>query len=160
MLDHKLNPSLIEINYTPSFTTDTPLDRFIKKKLIEDTLRLIGVTEKWKKESKIKRDKEIQERMVTGKRKKYTPEERLIIMREEAKRRNDYERKNMGGFEKIFLLNEEQFLQYKKFYDFSMEVYSNIGKNEFYPSYQRPVSNPVAIYNHYFDEQRFSLPPK
>ena len=71
MLDHKLNPSLLEVNYTPSFTADTPLDRYIKKKLIQDTISLVGVTEKWKQEQKRKRDKEIQERMVTGKRKKY-----------------------------------------------------------------------------------------
>ena len=49
MLDHKLNPYILEINYTPSFTADTPLDRVIKKKLIEDTLKLVGVTDKWKK---------------------------------------------------------------------------------------------------------------
>ena len=57
MLDHKLNPCLLEINYTPSFTTDTPLDRFIKKNLITDTLNLVNATEKWKKEMKTKRDK-------------------------------------------------------------------------------------------------------
>ena len=34
MIDHKLNPYLLEINYTPSFTADTPLDRHIKKNLI------------------------------------------------------------------------------------------------------------------------------
>lgn len=44
MLDHKLNPCLLEINYTPSFTTDTPLDRFIKKNLITDTLNLVNAT--------------------------------------------------------------------------------------------------------------------
>ena len=49
MIDHKLNPYLLEINYTPSFTTDTPLDRYIKKNLIQDTLHLVNATEKWKK---------------------------------------------------------------------------------------------------------------
>lgn len=84
MFDHKLNPYIIQINYTPSFTADTPLDRFIKKKLISDALNLVGVNEKWKKESRAKREKEIQERMMSGKRKKYTVEERKILMREEA----------------------------------------------------------------------------
>jgi tubulin polyglutamylase TTLL6/13 len=60
MLDHKLNPVLLEINYTPSFTTDTPLDRYIKKNLIADTMNLINVTDKWKKEHKSRREKEIQ----------------------------------------------------------------------------------------------------
>jgi len=44
MLDHKLNPYLLEINYTPSFTADTPLDRYIKKSLINDTLNLVNAT--------------------------------------------------------------------------------------------------------------------
>ena len=39
---------------------------------------------------KVKRDKEIQERMLSGKRKKYTPEERQALSVEEARRRNDY----------------------------------------------------------------------
>lgn len=73
MLDHKLTPYLLEINYTPSFTADTPLDRYIKKNLINDTLQLVNATEKWKKEMKLKREKEIQERMLSGKRRKYTP---------------------------------------------------------------------------------------
>lgn len=74
MLDHKLNPYLLEINYTPSFTADTPLDRYIKKNLIADTLQLLNVTEKWKKEARSRREKEIQERMVSGKRRKFTVE--------------------------------------------------------------------------------------
>lgn len=60
MIDHKLNPYLLEINYTPSFTTDTPLDRLIKKNLIHDTLNLLNISDKWKKDMKGKRDKEIQ----------------------------------------------------------------------------------------------------
>lgn len=43
MIDHKLNPYLLEINYTPSFTADTPLDRHIKKSLIADTFALLNV---------------------------------------------------------------------------------------------------------------------
>lgn len=57
MIDHKLTPYLIEINYTPSFSTDTPLDRQIKKNLIYDTLELINLNDRWKKEMKQKRDK-------------------------------------------------------------------------------------------------------
>lgn len=109
MLDHKLNPCLLEINYTPSFTADTPLDRHIKKNLIADTLQLLNVTDKWKKDMKIRRDKETQERMVSGKRRKYTPEERIALSLEESKRRDEHEASHMGRFTKIFMLNEEQF---------------------------------------------------
>lgn len=34
-------PNLLEINYTPSFSTDTPLDLTIKKSLIKDTMTLM-----------------------------------------------------------------------------------------------------------------------
>ena len=34
-------PNLLEINYTPSFSTDTPLDLTIKKNLIRDTMILM-----------------------------------------------------------------------------------------------------------------------
>ena len=49
MIDHKLNPYLLEINYTPSFTADTPLDQYIKKNLISDSLQLLNINDKWKK---------------------------------------------------------------------------------------------------------------
>jgi len=74
MIDHKMNPYLLEINYTPSFTADTPLDQYIKKNLIADTMNLLNINDKWKKEMRMKRDREVQERMMSGKRKKYTPE--------------------------------------------------------------------------------------
>ena len=88
MTDHKLNPVLLEINYTPSFTTDTPLDVYIKKNLINDTLHLVNVNDKWKKEQRIRKDKEVQDRMLSGKRKKYTPEEKQALSVTEARKRN------------------------------------------------------------------------
>jgi tubulin polyglutamylase TTLL6/13 len=49
MLDSRLKPWLLEVNHTPSFSTDTPLDFEIKKSLILDTLNLIKVSGKPKK---------------------------------------------------------------------------------------------------------------
>ncbi len=54
LLDHKLKPYLLEVNHTPSFTTDTPLDKSIKKGLIRDTLLLMNIHAKHK--IKIKND--------------------------------------------------------------------------------------------------------
>lgn len=50
MIDENLSPYLIEVNHTPSFTTDTPLDYNIKKSLIQDTLNMIRVDVEGKKE--------------------------------------------------------------------------------------------------------------
>lgn len=42
MLDHKLKPWLLEVNHTPSFTTDSPFDLEIKKGVIMDTIKLMN----------------------------------------------------------------------------------------------------------------------
>ena len=46
MLDEDLKPWLIEINFTPSFWTDSPLDKKVKYSLIKDTLLLLNVRPK------------------------------------------------------------------------------------------------------------------
>lgn len=48
MMNHKGEPFVIEVNHTPSFTTDTPLDQKIKFNLIKDTLVLMNVNVKQK----------------------------------------------------------------------------------------------------------------
>ena len=53
-----LKPWLIEVNHSPSFTTDTPLDLAVKEDLISDTIDLVGIDAKAlaKMEEKAKAD--------------------------------------------------------------------------------------------------------
>lgn len=44
MLDAGLKPWILEVNHSPSFTTDSPLDFKIKKNLISDTIRLLNLS--------------------------------------------------------------------------------------------------------------------
>jgi len=68
MLNNKGDPILLEVNHTPSFTTDTPLDHQIKFNLIRDSLRLMNVNVQNKNEI-YGRCKDIsKERLLTGKR--------------------------------------------------------------------------------------------
>jgi tubulin polyglutamylase TTLL6/13 len=46
MLDHKAKPWLIEINHSPSFTADTPLDKMIKSAVVNDALVLMNISQK------------------------------------------------------------------------------------------------------------------
>ena len=41
MIDNQDRCYLLEVNHTPSFSTDTPLDHIIKKNLIRDTLQMM-----------------------------------------------------------------------------------------------------------------------
>ncbi len=69
MLTNDLRPILLEVNHTPSFTTDTPLDRLIKHNLIKDTLVLLNITLDKKQELYNKTVQINQLRLQTGKRK-------------------------------------------------------------------------------------------
>jgi len=44
ILDSKGKPILLEVNHTPSFTTDTPLDDAVKFGVIHDTLKLMNIS--------------------------------------------------------------------------------------------------------------------
>lgn len=102
MLDHKLKPWLIEVNHTPSFTTDTPLDRKIKKGAIRDALQLMNISVKNRTRLKNQRKIEQQKRVLTGKKVKLTSEEKQKIVENAQKERDEWERKNMGGYSKIY----------------------------------------------------------
>lgn len=45
LLDEKAKPILLEINHSPSFATDAPIDIKIKTELIKDSLTLLGLTQ-------------------------------------------------------------------------------------------------------------------
>lgn len=51
LLDSKAQPYLLEVNHTPSFVTDTPLDELIKKNLIKDSLILMNINTKVKSDA-------------------------------------------------------------------------------------------------------------
>lgn len=104
IINEDLQPFILEINYTPSFSTDTPLDWNIKKNLIHDTLVLMG-TNKESKEQTIMARKGCRDlRMMTGKKVKLNAEEKEERRREAMKERDAYMQQNMGGFTQIYPL--------------------------------------------------------
>ena len=63
LIDDKANPIIIEVNHTPSFSADTPLDKKIKFSLIKESLKIMNINPKNKQElynkSKIYNDQRI-----------------------------------------------------------------------------------------------------
>lgn len=57
-IDEKLKPWILEVNHTPSFTTDSPLDFKIKKNLIHDTIKLLNLS--YQRKMKFKKEKAMQ----------------------------------------------------------------------------------------------------
>ena len=77
-LDDKLKPWILEVNHSPSFTTDSPLDFKIKKNLVTDVIKLLNLS--FFKKMKYKKQKalEFQRRAIKGKT-KVTQEEKEQI---------------------------------------------------------------------------------
>ena len=48
MLDQDLKPWLLEVNHSPSFLTESPLDFKIKKNLLRDTLHILNLSQRRK----------------------------------------------------------------------------------------------------------------
>ena len=55
-LDSELTPYLLEVNHTPSFATETPLDLQVKKSVIGDALKMLGLERKNELNLKIMRN--------------------------------------------------------------------------------------------------------
>ena len=43
LLDHKLKAWLLEVNHSPSFHTDSPLDKEVKEGLLYDALQMLDL---------------------------------------------------------------------------------------------------------------------
>ncbi len=52
MIDKELKPFLLEVNHTPSFQTDSPLDYIIKKYLIIDVINILQLKNTNKKQDR------------------------------------------------------------------------------------------------------------
>ena len=44
MLDYKCKPYLLEVNHSPSLSTDSPLDEKVKGDLVRDAVRMLGLS--------------------------------------------------------------------------------------------------------------------
>ena len=113
ILNSKLKPFLLEVNHTPSFTTDTPLDAHIKKNLIKDTLRIMNLNTKIRNDILNLRKELIQKRVLTGKKPKLSIDEKNILYTKAQIERDEYELIYIGGYRKIYPLDDAK--DYDKF---------------------------------------------
>lgn len=102
IIDRRLNPYILEVNHTPSFTTDSPLDRVIKKRVISEAIELVNISLSNRKKYFKKQKEDIQKRSLTGKLERLTKEEKEALISSIAKKKNKFESKHAGGFRKIY----------------------------------------------------------
>jgi hypothetical protein len=112
MFDSKLKPWLIEINQSPSFATDSAFDFGIKKKLMEDTFKLLNLTPERKQAYLEAKEKQYFERMmhVSSKPIKPTYEQKEYLRFELDKKRDEDERPILEktGYDCIFPVKDDE----------------------------------------------------
>jgi hypothetical protein len=78
MLDSDLNPWILEVNLSPSFATDSPLDFEIKANLITDTFNLVGVRKNQpKSQKKLKMQRIVRQNTLGNNEDNHSPSKRL-----------------------------------------------------------------------------------
>lgn len=102
MLDSKCKPFLLEVNHSPSLSTDSPLDEKVKGNLIRDTISLLGLS-KQRKAQYLKHLQALKDlRTKSGKFVRLPLDLKEKLRREFDEVRNEYEIAHLGSFEQIY----------------------------------------------------------
>ena len=104
ILDKNCKPYLLEVNHAPSFATDTPLDYEIKKKLFQDTFQLLGLSVERKRAKVLKMFEDRKNRMTQKLTLKQKHQQKKILQEAFKKESEEFEKKNLGNFDKIYPL--------------------------------------------------------
>lgn len=108
LLDKKLKPWLIEVNHSPSFHTDAPLDKEVKEGLLYDTLNLIDLYSNDKRKCMEEDKRKVKERLLRQKSKEASQISEDDIRAKYAIHLEKYEKTHMGGFRKIYPQGNEE----------------------------------------------------
>ncbi|XP_063230632.1 tubulin polyglutamylase ttll6-like [Bacillus rossius redtenbacheri] len=104
MLDHKLKPYILEVNHSPSYHTETPIDLDVKEGLITDTLRMLNLQKTNKHKVLEEERRRTQERLLQGSSHK---ESRGSVgdasaPREQGDAQAQWELQNAGNFRRVY----------------------------------------------------------
>jgi tubulin polyglutamylase TTLL6/13 len=103
-IDHQSKPWLLEVNQSPSFSTDAPIDLRIKKNLIIDTVKMLGLSLKRKQKYQAQKKVDQQKRMLTGYNTKWrvTNDEKEAMKEAKMQAKDQMEMDNKGQYELLY----------------------------------------------------------
>ncbi|XP_051898351.1 tubulin polyglutamylase TTLL13-like [Pristis pectinata] len=109
LMDRNLKPWLLEVNHSPSFTTDSRLDREVKDNLLYDTICLINLGASDKQKVTEEERRRVQERLWQRhstrelRREQYENYQSAWLQQVEK-----YEKEHLGGFHLIYPLSDSK----------------------------------------------------
>ena len=120
LIDRKLRPLLLEVNHSPSFHTDAPMDKDIKEGLLFETLNLIDLGSCDKRKCQEEERKRVQERLLTKRPPKDRKEEETALANY-LEHLAIHEKKHMNGFKLIYPNGNEE--KYAKYFEQSASLF-------------------------------------
>ena len=120
LIDRKLRPLLLEVNHSPSFHTDAPMDKDIKEGLLFETLNLIDLGSCDKRKCQEEERKRVQERLLMKRPPKDRKEEETALANY-LEHLVTHEKKHMNGFKLIYPNGNED--KYAKFFEQSASLF-------------------------------------
>ncbi|XP_067829578.1 tubulin polyglutamylase ttll6 isoform X2 [Heptranchias perlo] len=103
LMDRNLKPWLLEVNHSPSFTTDSRLDREVKDNLLYDTICLINLgvsdVQKVTEEERRRVQERIWHRHTTRELRREQHENNQLAWLQQVEK---YEKEHLGGFHRIY----------------------------------------------------------
>lgn len=117
LIDSKCRPWLLEVNQSPSFSTDSPLDYKIKKTVLGDAFNLLNLSTERRLYCEQMQREAMERRIRTGKTSKVNMEDKEKQRQIKLKERYEFEKGREGGYELIFPneKNEVMNKQYEHF---------------------------------------------
>ncbi|XP_023262611.1 tubulin polyglutamylase TTLL6 [Seriola lalandi dorsalis] len=102
LLDHRLRPWVLEVNHSPSFTTDSQLDREVKNALLYDTLVLINLGACDRRKITKEERRRVKDRLQQNRSREARSEELRQCQAATVEQMERYEAKHLGGFKRIY----------------------------------------------------------
>ncbi|XP_051774794.1 tubulin polyglutamylase ttll6 isoform X1 [Erpetoichthys calabaricus] len=122
LLDRRLKPWLLEVNHSPSFTTDSKLDREVKDNLLYDTLVLINLGACDRKKIIEEDKRKAKERLLQQNRSREARNEELKLSQAAwMEQMLKYEAKHLGDFRRIYPQDDSD--KYTKFFKHSSSLF-------------------------------------
>lgn len=121
LLDHRLRPWLLEVNHSPSFTTDSQLDREVKDALLYDTLVLINLGACDRRKITKEEKRRVKDRLQQNRSREARSEELRQCQAASVEQMEKYEAKHLGGFKRIYPREEGE--KYDKYFKHSSSLF-------------------------------------
>jgi len=121
MLDHKLQPWLIEVNHAPSFATESELDRVVKEEVLRDTFQLLNLSPETRRRHK-REAREKMEQRAMGVLKKQSMDDISKEAQKIAIERTTWEDAHLNGYKRLYP-SEAKEREYEAIHDAAINIW-------------------------------------